>query len=85
MFKNKIQLYKQRKTDTLDIQTSKEKFLDLQTPIQTFKQIDSDKQTEKDIHFRHSNQQRQIFGLGNTNRDIQTNRFGYTDRERQTL
>ena len=72
-------------TGTLDIQTNKDKFLDLQTPTQTCKQIESDTQTEKDRHFRHSNQQRQILGLVNTNPDMQTNRIRHKNRERQTL
>jgi hypothetical protein len=52
---------------------------------QTCKQIESDIQTEKDRHFRHSNQQRKILGLANTNPDMQTNRIRHTNRERKTL
>ena len=69
-------------TDTLGIQTNKDKFLDLQKPTQTCKQIESDTQTEKDRYFRHSNQQRQILGLANINPDMQTNRIRHAKRER---
>ena len=79
------QTHKQKKTDTLDIQINKDKYLDLQTSTQTCKQIESDTQTEKDRHFRHSNQQRQILGLANTNPDMQKNRIRHANRERQAL